>query len=637
MSACTTPSARRAVAYARRSTDRQEQSLDDQRRAIETYAEREGVEIVAWYSDDAISGASVDARAGFKKMLADAAAPDRAWRQVLVYDVSRFSRGDLDEAGHLRYRFREVGVDVVYVAENLTGGEADDLVVGVKQWMAQKYVKDLSKVTLRGQLSHTESGAWNGGTPPYGYDLLYSDSNGRPYQRVRWTETGDKEVFTRDGQLLRVVPRGQRLSVSKQDRACLIPSSQERIEVIRRIFRAYTEHGHGFRTIVEHLNREGIVSPRDGNWSENTHAAWSAGTIRAILKNPAYRGDLVWNRRTFAKFHRVRGGAPAERPRVEADKPRENAQADWIVVAGAHEGLVTASTFDRAQELMGARRNATSERNFRRGSGLRSPYLLSGLIQCGRCGRAYQGRVVGSSKHRKDGTRIKSFYYCCGGHVMQGNAVCKKFLVVKDALEELLLDAVRARLAALLAGEGESLLRGYVQEEIERQGVDPRRELAQVRARLAEIAAKADVLLESLVPENRDFVNAKLQTLAAEKARLLRRVEELEAAAPYQAIDADAVVRDGLARLQDLPRLLDSASLEERKEFVHAFIARVTIHPDEKEVTLEMKELPVASVPQPGVSSVELVAGARFPTLQVNVTLPPRALTPPRRLTRCAA
>ena len=45
------------VAYLRRSTDRQEQSLDDQRRAIETYAEEEGFEVIQWFVDDAISGA----------------------------------------------------------------------------------------------------------------------------------------------------------------------------------------------------------------------------------------------------------------------------------------------------------------------------------------------------------------------------------------------------------------------------------------------------------------------------------------------------------------------------------------------------------------------------------------------------
>ena len=51
-----------AVGYLRRSTDRQEQSLDDQQRAIEDYASRHDFEIVHWYRDDAISGASVDAR-----------------------------------------------------------------------------------------------------------------------------------------------------------------------------------------------------------------------------------------------------------------------------------------------------------------------------------------------------------------------------------------------------------------------------------------------------------------------------------------------------------------------------------------------------------------------------------------------
>jgi len=55
-------------------------------------------------------------------------------------------------------------------------------------------------------------------------------------------------------------------------------------------------------------------------------------------------------------------------------------------------------------------------------------------------------------------------------------------------------------------------------------------------------------------------------------------------------------------------------SLEERKEFVRAFVSRVTIHPDKGQLTLEMKKLPVARrFPRPGVSSVELVAGAGFP------------------------
>ena len=116
-----------------------------------------------------------------------------------------------------RRSLRQAGVEVIYINENLTGGDADDLVIGVRQWMASKYVRDLSVTTIRGQVSHTERGAWCGGCPPFGYDLLYHDSTGKPYHRVRWLESGDKEVYDTIGKLTRVVPRGERLTASKRD------------------------------------------------------------------------------------------------------------------------------------------------------------------------------------------------------------------------------------------------------------------------------------------------------------------------------------------------------------------------------------------------------------------------------------
>jgi hypothetical protein len=41
-----------AVGYIRRSTDRQEQSIPDQKRAIERYAQERGWHIVRFYTDD---------------------------------------------------------------------------------------------------------------------------------------------------------------------------------------------------------------------------------------------------------------------------------------------------------------------------------------------------------------------------------------------------------------------------------------------------------------------------------------------------------------------------------------------------------------------------------------------------------
>ncbi len=49
---------RSAVGYVRRSTDRQEQSIPDQQRAIERYTEEHGLHLLRFYIDDAVSGTS---------------------------------------------------------------------------------------------------------------------------------------------------------------------------------------------------------------------------------------------------------------------------------------------------------------------------------------------------------------------------------------------------------------------------------------------------------------------------------------------------------------------------------------------------------------------------------------------------
>lgn len=48
---------------------------------------------------------------------------------------------------------------------------------------------------------------------------------------------------------------------------------------------------------------------------------------------------------------KVQGGSHEERPRVEAGKPRENPEGDWIIVPGTHDALMRPTTFDRVQEL----------------------------------------------------------------------------------------------------------------------------------------------------------------------------------------------------------------------------------------------------------------------------------------------
>lgn len=82
---------KRAVAYLRRSTDRQEQSIEGQRNAALAYAEAHSYEVVRTYVDDAISGTITDDRKAFQQMIFDARERGCPWQFVLVYDVKRFA------------------------------------------------------------------------------------------------------------------------------------------------------------------------------------------------------------------------------------------------------------------------------------------------------------------------------------------------------------------------------------------------------------------------------------------------------------------------------------------------------------------------------------------------------------------
>lgn len=64
------------------------------------------------------------------------------------------------------------------------------------------------------------------------------------------------------------------------------------------------------------------------------------------------------------------------------------------------------------------------------------------------------------------------------------------------------------------------------------------------------------------------------------------------------------VLRDGLEALQDLPRLMQSGSLEERKEFMQAFVAGITVHPDEMRMDVRIRKIPAGIMASPGNPSV---------------------------------
>lgn len=342
-----------AVAYLRRSSDRQEQSLADQRTAITRYATQAGLRIVREYVDDAISGADSVKRRAFQQMMQDAQAPRRDFRLVLVFDVSRFGRIDNDEAGHYRWLLRQAGIEVKYVAEGLLGGALDDLIRPVKQWHAREELRQLSLVTIRGMVSCWERsvgrGQWLGGFPPQGYDLRHEDLSGKHRFTIRYMPDGTKQVRSPHGRVVQVLARRVAMPEMFGSIVRLTPSAAERVRTVRMIFSMRAREGRSAYEIATHLQRDKVPTARGPEWSRRCGGIWREVTILKILSNPVYAGDLVWNRRTMGRFHRISDGRAIVRDDATLRRTAINPEEDWIIVRDAHEPLVNRELWVQAQ------------------------------------------------------------------------------------------------------------------------------------------------------------------------------------------------------------------------------------------------------------------------------------------------
>ena len=104
-----------AVAYLRRSTKDQAQSLSRQRAEIERVAKERGIQILRWYQDDGVSGTEDLLREGFQSLIADAE-QKRDFNVVFVYEWSRFARLGVYETGIWINRLRKAGVRIEAIA-----------------------------------------------------------------------------------------------------------------------------------------------------------------------------------------------------------------------------------------------------------------------------------------------------------------------------------------------------------------------------------------------------------------------------------------------------------------------------------------------------------------------------------------
>ena len=591
------------VGYVRRSTDKQEQSIEDQKNAINTYIAENGLRFLKFYIDDAVSGTSTLGRRAFQQMIKDAESSPRPFDIIAVYDIKRFGRIDNDEAGYYRYLLRNHGIEVRYISENFNGDSTDDLLRPVKQWQARQESKDLSKVTIRGLLSKSGSGCWMGGVPPYGYDLQYENADSKFLLILRYMPDGSKKVLNKQGKVIRTLARGESLNISKRDHARLTPSEPERVKVLERIFKMYAEQGKGYRSLADTLNQEGIATPRGPEWSYIYSGKWTDTTIRAILVNPLYTGDMVWNRRTDGRFHRIIEGQIVDRENIHGARLVPNQKEDWIVVRDAHPVLISRRLFEQARQQRETKLTSIEQRGHnprtknhgKTWNGQRSRFILSGLMKCSLCGFRYQGVTQAKGKKRVDGTREKTRYYGCAGYITKGKSICKINTIPQKVLESLVTDTVIDFYRPYLAPGGRRKLAQAVKAQIGSEAEEFVTARKRAQRQLNKINKTINNLLDNITSTNRELVDQRLTELKQQKHQFETRLEELDRLGVSQA-EIKSIVADAMKFISSLEFILHEGLAQEKLVALRRCIEKISINKPAGTVKLIVRSVPVGNL-----------------------------------------
>ncbi len=335
----------KAVIYARYSTENQDaRSIEDQERRCRVFAVARGLQVVDVYSDAAVSGTTT-ARPNLQRLLVDARA--RKFKAVVVDDLSRLSRDRTDSAVLIR-QLDDLGIQVVDAETGATSDdEASDVVFAVKGIVNAEYVKAIRRQTHRGLEGRAIAGFHTGGKT-YGYSSVAEPNPADPTK-----------------------PR--RVPVVDLVEAALVV----------RIFELFAS-GQSPRQIAQALNADHVPAPHDNGRGNKGASGWSHTTIRAMLRNRRYRGELMWN---ASKWKKTAKGTRRRVARPDADR---------IVKNVPELAIVGEDLWQRVQNRLGS-----SQRFFdpdRRGRTPRTSrtFALSGLLRCGECGGNFG--IVGQAK-----------------------------------------------------------------------------------------------------------------------------------------------------------------------------------------------------------------------------------------------
>nr|WP_270810396.1 recombinase family protein [Hungatella effluvii] len=354
----------RVCAYCRVSTDGADQKnsfeaqVDYYTRLI---SEKEGWVCGGIYADKARSGTKIVRRDDFNQMISDC----RLGKidMIITKSVTRFARNTVDSIQAIR-ELKALGIAVYFEKERVnTLSEDSEQLITILSSIAQGESESISANMRLSTVWRFKNGTFILSTPPYGY---------------RKNENGDLVIHP------------------------------EEAVIARKIFEEYLG-GKGSYTIAKELEQVGIPAARAGT-------VWNENTIKGILQNCAYEGDLL-QQKTFSEEV------------IPFNKKINHGELPQYLIIGNHEPIITREEAEAVRQIYEYRRQKQCVDDV---SVYQSRYAFSGRIVCGECGIKFRRQKIYIGKP------YEKVQWCCYQHI-KDRMKCSQKAIRQDIIEELFI------------------------------------------------------------------------------------------------------------------------------------------------------------------------------------------------------
>ncbi len=313
---------------------------------------------VGVYADEARTGTK-DLRPEFQRLLKDC--EQGKIDMIITKAVSRFARNTLTVLETVR-SLKKIGIDVYFEKENIHSLSED----------GEFMLTLLSSFAQEESLSVSENCKW----------------------RIR---DKFKQGISTNFKMLGYEFKNNQITV--------IPKEAK---IVKMIFQDYL-NGMGINAITRKLRDKNVPTKDSGTWRENT--------VRGILRNEKYTGNLLLQK-TFIVDH------------ISKKQCQNKGELPMYYVESNHEAIIDADTFQKVQKEINCRAN-----HYKPTSGTKE-YIFTSKIECGICGKNYRRKIAGS------GTKYEKPIWICSTFNSYGKKYCPSSIIPEEILEKLSCDTL---------------------------------------------------------------------------------------------------------------------------------------------------------------------------------------------------